>query len=486
MRTSFDRSQGHLSPARNSLKRASTTLAGVLPNRRGTRLFRAPGRVNLIGEHTDYSGGLVLPVAIPRGIAVSGEPADAIQLTSDRFGQDEGWLRYVTAVAAGLGTDAGFRGRIVSDMPAGAGLSSSAALEVSVALALADSAGLDVDRLELAELCRRAEEEAVGVPCGLMDQAVSLLARAEYALLLDCGTREYRHVPFPPGLELLVADSGTSRRLQESGYAERRAEVEAGDERRVRHVRSENERVPEAAAALESGDRESLGRAFAASHASLRDDFEVSTPELDRLVEAALAAGAVAARMTGAGFGGSIVALVEQGSGDEIGAELGASFFVCRPAGAATSIRPARPEEALLVADLVERTYAHYVPRIGRRPSPMDDDYEARVAAGELWVVHDGELAGNVLLRTQGDYLLVDNLAVDPSRQREGLGRALLDFAELEAARRGLAELRLYTNVAMTENITLYRRLGWDEDDRVTEGPYSRVYFRKAVSQEAR
>ena len=451
-----------------------------------TRLFRAPGRVNLIGEHTDYSGGLVLPAAIPRGIAVVGEPAAERELRSDRFPGDEGWLRYVTAVAEELGVDAGFCGRVVSDLPAGVGLSSSAALEVSVALALCDSAGLEVDRLELAEACRRAEERAVGVPCGLMDQAASLLSRAGRALFLDCATREYRHVSFPADLELLVADSGGSRRLHESRYAERRAEVEAGHPRRLRHVRSENERVLEVVAALETGDRDGLGHAFTAGQASLRDDFEVSTPDLDRLVADALAAGAVAARMTGGGFGGSIVALVDAGSGGTVGARLGAPFLVCRPAGAATSITPARSAETRKIADLVERAYRHYVPRIGRRPSPMDDDYDARRAAAELWVVHDGELAGCVVLRTEADYLLVDNLAVEPERQGEGLGRALLDFAELEAGRRGLPELRLYTNVAMTENIAMYGRLGWEKYEHVTEGPYSRVYFRKPVTEEGR
>jgi galactokinase len=392
----------------------------------------------------------------------------------------------VTAVAVELGVDAGFRGRVLSDLPAGAGLSSSAALEVAVALALCDSARLDIDRLELAEACRRAEERAVGVPCGLLDQAASLLSRAGHALFLDCGTGEHRHVPFPADLELLIADSGTPRRLQESGYAERRAEVEAGDPRRLRHVRSENERVLEVVSALENGDRAALARAFAASHASLRDDFEVSTPALDRLVAHAVAAGAIAARMTGGGFGGSIVALVEKGSGERIGARLDAPFLVCRSAGAARAIRPARSDETERIADLVERAYCHYVPRIGRRPSPMDDDYDARRADRELWVVHDGEVAGCVLLRTKGDYLLVDNLAVDPERQGEGLGRALLDFAELEAARRGLGELRLYTNLAMTENIAMYGRLGWQEYDRATEGPYSRVYFRKPVTEEGR
>ena len=407
-----------------------------------------------------------------------------VELESDGFAADEGWLRYVMAVAAELGAETGFRGQVLSDLQAGAGLSSSAALEVSVALALCDAAGLDLDRLELAERCRRAEERAVGVPCGLMDQAASLLARAGHALLLDCGTREYRHVPFPPDLELLVADSGTPRRLQASGYAQRRAEVEAGDPRRLRHVRSENERVREVVTALEDGDRDALGRAFAASHASLREDFEVSTSGLDRLVAAALAAGAVAARMTGAGFGGSIVALVDRGSGAELGAQLDAPFFVCRPAGAARSIRPSRPDEAPAATALVQRAYDHYVERIGRRPSPMDDDYDARIAAGELWILEDRELAGTVVLRSGDGHLLVDNLAVASERQGEGLGRALLEFAELEAARRRLPELRLYTNVKMTENIAMYGRLGWHEFQRTTEGPYSRVYFRKPVTEE--
>ena len=451
----------------------------------GTRLFHAPGRVNLIGEHTDYSGGLVLPVAIPRGISVIGTPGgEEVELESERFGADEGWSRYVDAVAQVLGARAGFRGRIVSDLPSGAGLSSSAALEVAVALALCEAGAITIDRLELAELCRRAEERAVGVPCGLMDQAASLLSRAGHALLLDCGTLEYRHVPFPSELELLVVDSGSHRRLADSGYAQRRAEVDAGDPRRLRHVHSENERVREVAAALENGDHDTLARAFAASHASLRDDFEVSTPQLDRLVEAALAAGAAAARMTGGGFGGSIVALVERSRGDEVGARIGASFFVARPCGSAHSIRPARADEADAAKALVARAYDHYVERIGRRPWPMDDDYAALVAAGELWLVADDRLAGLVVLRTVEEHLLVDNVAVDPDRQGEGLGRALLAFAEREAGLRGIAELRLFTNVAMTENIALYRRLGWQEFDRKLDRPYSRLYFRKRVGEE--
>ena len=294
------------------------------------RAFRAPGRVNLIGEHTDYSGGLVLPAALELGVTVSGDPGgDAVELVSDGFpepavvradGADadaaRGWVRYVAAVVAELAAagrePVGFRGRVAADLPAGAGLSSSAALEVAVALALCAAAAFEPAPLELAQICRRAEERAVGVPVGLMDQAASLLARTGHALLLDCGTLEYRHVPFPADLELLIVDSGTGRRLEDSGYAARRAEVEAGDPRRLRHVRTENDRVREVVGALEAGDYDALRRAFAASHASLRDDFEVSTPELDVLVEKLIEAGALGARLTGAGFGGCVVGVANR------------------------------------------------------------------------------------------------------------------------------------------------------------------------------
>jgi galactokinase len=322
------------------------------------RTFRAPGRVNLIGEHTDYSGGLVLPAAIDRGIELDCEPQDGVvmlaslgktvSVTADGSSPAEGWGRYVAAVAAELGAlgrpAVGLRGELRSDLPQGAGLSSSAALEVAVATALCAVADFQLEPLELAEACRRAEERAVGVPCGLMDQAASVLGRAGHALLLDCGTLEHRLVPIPDGLALLVVDSGVRRRLEDSAYADRRRELEAGDERRVRHVRTENERVRAAVEALAAGDLAAVGRLFAASHASLRDDFEVSTPELDRLVELALAAGAVAARLTGAGFGGSIVALVKAGEAERIGAEVVSAYpgrgtaLVCRAADGAREL----------------------------------------------------------------------------------------------------------------------------------------------------
>jgi galactokinase len=303
------------------------------------RAFFAPGRVNLIGEHTDYTGGLVLPAALELGVTVTGEPAETIELRSDEA--DERFPQFVEAVAAELGTTAGFRGTVSSTLPVGAGLSSSAALEVAVALALAAAAGLEPEPLELALACQRAEHRAAGVPSGILDQAASVLGRAGHAILLDTGTLEHVAIPLPPGIALLVADSGVRRRLSDSGYADRRREVEAGDPRRLRHIETENERVREVAAILgEPGQPRlgELGPIFRAGHESLRDDFEVSIPELDRLVERAYEAGALAARMTGGGFGGSIVALVEEDRAEAIGRALDAPFRICHASDGAREI----------------------------------------------------------------------------------------------------------------------------------------------------
>jgi len=296
----------------------------------------APARVNLIGEHTDYSGGLVLPVAIDLGTTVTWQPldrlvrvrslayGDTVEFESD--GNDaeraSGWGRFVAAVVGVLQErgrpSCGMDAIVSSTVPIGSGLSSSAALTVSLALALCRAASFEVEPLELARLMRQAETRAVGVPCGLMDPACALLARRGHALLLDCGSEEYRHVPLPDGLAIIVIDSGVRHSLEESGYGDRRAEVERGDERRLRHVQSENDRVRRVVAAFETGDVEALGPLFRAGHDSLRDDFEVSTPELDLLVELAYEHGAVAARMTGGGFGGSIVLLAEADAADGI------------------------------------------------------------------------------------------------------------------------------------------------------------------------
>ena len=272
----------------------------------------APGRVNLIGEHTDYSGGLVLPVAIQLGITLTFEPAE-------RFELDSPLAVAVREELSDLGRpDVGIRGTVDADLPQRAGLGSSGAFEVAVACALCEVAGFEVEPLELAQACRRAEQKATGVPSGILDQAASLLGRARHALLLDCGTLEHRWVPLPEDLEILVLDSGERRSLGESGYGDRRRELEAGDARRMRHVRTENERVRETVATLEHGDVAALGPIFEASHASLRDDYEVSTPMLDALVTRALEAGAVGARLTGGGFGGCVVALAEPSRAEDV------------------------------------------------------------------------------------------------------------------------------------------------------------------------
>lgn len=319
-------------------------------------VVHAPGRVNLVGEHTDYSGGLVLPVALTEGITFEGRAGgDAIVLSSAGHGSvrvpadgshvpPSGWGRYVAAVAVELDAlgrpTVGLDGRLSSDLPAGSGLSSSAALEVAVGLALCEAAAFAVAPLELAAACQRAEQRAVGVPCGILDQAASLLGRAGHAVLLECRTLAHRHVPLPAGIAIVVLDSGVTRQLETSGYGQRRAELEDGlavldgrhpldvalddamaaaDEagladvprRRLRHVVTENERVRAVVAALGRGDLAAVASAFSASHASLRDDFEVTVAETDLLTRLALDAGAIAARMTGGGFGGAIVALAD-------------------------------------------------------------------------------------------------------------------------------------------------------------------------------
>jgi galactokinase len=325
--------------------------------------YRAPGRANLIGEHTDHTDGLVLPAAIDRAVTLEVElggprivlgSADAegrVDVPADGSeAPPTGWGRYVAAVAAeldALGREpVGCTGALWSDLPQGAGLSSSAALEVVVAVALTDAGGMELDALELAAACRRAEHRAVGVPSGIMDQAASLLGREGRALFLDCGTLEYRHVAIPGDLALLMIDSGVSRRLESSGYAQRIEELRAAlsvlggrrpaevdpaelgglvtgledvSARRLRHVVTENARVLQTEAALTARDLAGLGEIFAAGHASLRDDFEVSIPELDLLVDLAGEAGAVAARLTGGGFGGAIIALAPRDQADVIG-----------------------------------------------------------------------------------------------------------------------------------------------------------------------
>lgn len=331
-------------------------------DRGGVRVVRAPGRVNLIGEHTDYNEGYVLPVAIDLGIAIALVPSDdrrveiTLAATGERAGFDldaigpatGAWIDYVAGTAwalreAGAATR-GFRGLLASDLPQGSGLSSSAALELAAAYALSPDETPALDRMVLAQTAQRAENAYVGVNCGLMDQFASAFGEVDRALLLDCRTLEHRAVPLPlDEVALVVCHSGSPRRLEASAYNERRAQCDAAVAAiaavepgvralrdvtpemlariregldpvtfaRAEHVVTENERVGEAVEALAGGALAEIGRLFAESHASLRDRYEVSSPELDALVDiAAGTPGVVASRLTGAGFGGCTINLV--------------------------------------------------------------------------------------------------------------------------------------------------------------------------------
>jgi galactokinase len=298
---------------------------------------RAPGRVNLIGDHTDYNDGFVLPLAIDRDCRIVGRATESELALRWAQGGDDNSLRIAQAVRAELGVAEGLDADVSSSVPIGGGLSSSSALAVGLATAFAAAAGRSWDARELAHACRRAETAATGVPGGIMDQLTSVLGEERHALLIDCRSLEVTPVALPDELAVVVCDSGVPRRLAESAYAERRAACEAAaarlglrslrdatadevrDDPRARHVVAENARVLAAAAALGGPDLDALGRLMLESHASLRDDYEVSTPELDLLVDELVAAGAAGARLTGAGFGGCVVAVVER---ERVGALL--------------------------------------------------------------------------------------------------------------------------------------------------------------------
>ncbi len=324
-----------------------------------TVVARAPGRVNLIGEHTDYNRGLVLPVALAHATyaAVAARTDGVVRIASGDDGEPwtgsidavgpgdvDGWAAYVAGVLWALREDGfdvpGMDVVVHGTVPLGAGLSSSAALECSVALAVCGLLGLPVDddlRQRLLRACMRAETEVAGAPTGGMDQSISLLAQADTALLIDFDSDDSTAVPLglaDAGLTLLVTDTRVQHALVDGGYAARRADCEAAadalgvpslrqatldsvaglsDERvrrRATHIVTEIARVTETVDALAAADWPAVGRLFAASHLSMRDDFEISCPELDLVVATAIEAGAVGARMTGGGFGGSAIALV--------------------------------------------------------------------------------------------------------------------------------------------------------------------------------
>lgn len=322
----------------------------------------APGRVNLIGDHTDHSGGFALPFALDLGTTVTATVGgDGVVLRSgdaagtaavpldvvDPAAVEPSWARYVGGVVAELRPRVGLTGEVSTTLPVGAGLSSSAALELAVALAL----GFEGSPLELALLCQRAERRAAGVPSGVMDQLASASGVAGHALLLDCTALTVTPVPLPDDLEVVVVHSGEERALAGSAYGERRAACEAAAavigplreadladlagiadsvlRRRARHVLTENGRVHEMVAALAAGDHEAAGALLDASHTSLADDFEVSTPGLDALVtRLRREPGVLGARLTGAGFGGCVVALCSAGALPDEGWHV-------RPGGAA-------------------------------------------------------------------------------------------------------------------------------------------------------
>ena len=360
---------------------------------------RAPGRVNLIGEHTDYTGGLVLPVALDleiRGVVrARGDSSVRVRSLSlagtDEFGigaADAGdgpeFGRYVRGVVAALARTqardrewAGFDLTLDSTLPVAAGLSSSAALEGATAMAAIAVNGIDPTPEELVGACHWAENEFVGLACGVMDQSICIHGQPGCAMLLDCGDGTRRHIPLGD-LAIVVADTGSERRLSASAYNQRRSQCEQGlaalaektpglkslreidpDSlerrrgelspliyRRLRHVIGENRRVEVMAEALAAGDRAVMGEAMAASHRSLRDDFEVSSGELDAMVESAEdAPGLIGSRLTGAGFGGCTVSLVEPDRTAEFGAALAEGYrrrsgrearvYACRSAAGA-------------------------------------------------------------------------------------------------------------------------------------------------------
>lgn len=340
-------------------RRFGTALRGALGSPAAS-LWMAPGRVNLIGEHTDYNGGFVLPLALPFGVVVAASPRPDGVLTARSLQEPDqplrmhlddvapgavaGWAAYPAGVVwalreAGHPVD-GLDLVIDGDVPQGSGLSSSAALECATALACVDIFDLDVSRPDLARLAQRAENDFVGVPVGIMDQSAALLCREGHVLFLDTRSLEVEHVPFDldrAALSLLVVDTRAPHRLVDSEYADRRRSCEAAARllgvptlraidcagledaprrlrdpmmrRRLRHVVTENARVLDVVDHLRAGDIRLIGSLLTASHESLRDDYEVSAPELDAAVEAALAAGALGARMTGGGFGGCAIAL---------------------------------------------------------------------------------------------------------------------------------------------------------------------------------
>ena len=376
------------------LAKAFAEIFGVQP-----RIFGAPGRVNLIGEHTDYNEGFVMPAAINYSTFVALAPREdrTITVRSDHFPDTaelhldrptksrQHWSDYPLGVAVKL-AEAGQRLKganllIHGEVPIGSGLSSSAAIEVSTALALLENAGLSIDRLELAKICQKAENEFVGIRSGVMDQFIACFGKKDHAVMLDCRSLESTLLPLPKDVKLVACNTMVKHQLASSEYNTRREQCEAGVRilsqnlpnirslrdvslkdledhgsglpeviyRRCRHVISENDRVLRAAIALRSDELSTFGKLMAQSHQSLRDDYEVSCKELDLMVEFANEVpGCIGARMTGGGFGGATINLVTSEAVEEFSAKVSehyaeatniqAEIYVCSAADGAERV----------------------------------------------------------------------------------------------------------------------------------------------------
>jgi galactokinase len=364
-----------------------------------TAISSAPGRINLIGEHTDYNNGFVLPAAINRTTAVAAGPRDdnslcmyslnlesmmRMELTNLRPSRENAWANYGAGVVwfmrqAGA-TIGGINLAIAGNIPQGAGLSSSAALELACAQAIAATVGFSMELVEMAQLCRQAENEFAGVSCGIMDQFISALGKAHHALFLDCRSLAHEYIPVPPHVRILVCDTGVGRTLAASGYNRRRqecllavkqlaekhsainslrdvtlmqleayrSELDPVAWKRAHHVVTENERVLESIAALKRNDLPTFGRLMYESHDSLRNNYEVSCPELDTMVDiCSTIPGVYGARMTGAGFGGAAICIVDESQTAKVQAAVEEKY--CSNTGREASIHACSIEDGASV-----------------------------------------------------------------------------------------------------------------------------------------
>lgn len=372
-----------------TLERSFTTYFNAKPE----FIVRAPGRVNLIGEHTDYNDGFVLPMAIDRAFWIALSPRSdsqvcvrSLDLEVDSafdlhsLAKGEGWIEYIKGVANELQKAGhelrGFDAVMTGDVPRGAGLSSSAAVELATARAFAAVSGFAWNAAQMAKISQKAENEWVGMKCGIMDQMASAASKEGFALFLDCRTLEYQHAPLPKNTSVVILDTSTRRGLVDSAYNERRSQCEEAARwfgvkalrdvsvddlkkgsglsevvmKRARHIVTENSRVLEAIDVMKAGNVKRLGELFNASHNSLRDDFEVTNEALNQIVECAQEqSSCYGARMTGAGFGGCAVALVQEENAqvftNAVSAAyrqrsgLDASVYVCKASEGASLVK---------------------------------------------------------------------------------------------------------------------------------------------------